>query len=146
MKSWSFETGKGLAFPVLKHGFNGKSTTLFVQNLEAGDWTTTLKARTNDGKIYRATVAVPGSRSVAVRASDFKDGAGAGMPVSCSGSGNSGGGAPCLGAWILEHDPLGWSHRFAAIAVEHTASWADASAPIPAVSVGHFHKSYALTA
>jgi hypothetical protein len=116
--TWSAE----LAYPIMKSGFNGSSTTLFVQNVEAwGDWLN-LEVRTNDSKMYTYSTYVPGGQSVAIQPSQLRDGFGNPMPSGCSGGANPGmPGAPCFGSVrIVPYWEFG--ARFAAIAIEHPAT------------------------
>jgi len=125
MKSGSRETGQALAYPIMKSGFNGSSTTLFVQNVESWDDQLHMEVRTNDSKVYNYSVSVSGGQSVAIQPGQFTDAAGKPMPAACpSGGANAGQpGAPCFGSvrtvpsWEL-------GARFGAIAVEHPASGA----------------------
>lgn len=118
----------------MKSAFNGRSTTLFVQNVEgAPTAVVNLEARMNDNKIYYASFSVPKYAAVAVQPSSFRAIDGSPMPVSCNGSGNPGAtGAACFGAVRLTSGSL-----FAAVAVEHPSTGVE---PVPAVIAQHLQE------
>jgi hypothetical protein len=117
MRTGSAETGQELAYPIMKNGFSGSSTTLFVQNVESWANSLQVEVRTNDARMYTFKIDVSSRQSVAIHPSD--------LGWTCP----PGGGAPCLGSVRIV--PTG--ARFAAIAVEHPASGV-----APAILASHF--------
>jgi hypothetical protein len=146
VKSWTAETGGDIVYPIMKSGFNGVSTTLFVQNVDRfnGDWVD-LVVRANAPSLnppydseYRYSTFVQAGRSVAIYPWQFKDSAGSSMPAGCTGGANPGQpGARCIGSVQIESRPdyYGYSRPVAAIAVEHPASGA-----VPKILANHFER------
>jgi len=141
LKTGSAEIGQELAYSIMKSGFNVRSTTLFVQNVES--WTDRtdplhVEVRTNDNKVYTYSTHVRGRRSVAIHPGDLtridENGVRVAMPAACTGGANADSpGAPCFGSVRIV--PYRGFARFAAIAVEHAASGTTS-----AVQAAHFEE------
>jgi hypothetical protein len=144
LKSWGAETGTDLVYPIMKSGFNGSSTTLFVQNVDWFDGYVNLMVRANAPSLswpyysqYTYSVFIPAGRSVAIHPSQFLDSIGNPMPAGCSGGANPGQpGARCFGSVEIVPDYWGFGPRVAAVAVEHPAS-----AAVPAILANHFESA-----
>lgn len=123
MRYGSADTGQELANSAMKSGFHGRSSTLFVQNVEPwGDYLY-VRVVTNDAKVYTYSAYVSGYRSVAINPGDLRDASGVAMPASCPAGGANPGqaGAPCFGSVHIVPTSE-YSARFGAITVEHPAS------------------------
>ncbi|HRI72525.1 MAG TPA: hypothetical protein PK156_50160, partial [Polyangium sp.] len=135
LRSNGWETGQALIYPTFKSGFNGKSSTLFVQNTTNNSGMVTIEVRTNAGNKYIGQISLDSRRSAAIHPSDLRrDTDGSPMPSGCSGPANTTGGA-CFGSVTVQTNSA--NLRVAAVATEHVAT---STGPLTQILANTFHK------
>ncbi len=123
-----------LAFPMMKSGFNGKSTVVYVKNTSTTPGSATIKLKTNDGMTYNTDpMLLDAGQSKAVAGAAFKSGTET-WTKTCSGGANVGQpGAACFGAALLESNTA--NVTFSAVAVQRVVA---ETSPSPSVHVANF--------